>query len=61
MSPEELWKMEHPVEPEIVYDKTLKRYILRGKIYNDQEELIQKQNIEKPMVHHLNRINLIKK
>lgn len=50
MSPEDLWKLEHPGEPEIVYDKELKRYILRGKIYNDQEEVIQKQNIEKPMV-----------
>ena len=50
MSPEELWKLEHPNEPDIVYDPIKKRYILRGIIYDDQEEVIQKKRIEKPMV-----------
>ena len=50
MTQEELWKLEHPNEPEIVYDPVIKRYILRGKIYDDQEEVIQKKRIEKPMV-----------
>ena len=50
LSPEELWRIEHPGEPEIVYDPILKRYILRGKIYNDQEEVIQKKEKERPMV-----------
>ena len=50
LSPEELWKIEHPGEPEIVYDPVLKRYKLRGKIYNDQEEVIQKKEKERPMV-----------
>ena len=50
LSPEELWRIEHPGEPEIVYDPKLKRYILRGKIYDDQEEVIQKKEKERPMV-----------
>ena len=50
LSPEELWRIEHPGEPEYVYDSKLKRYILRGKIYDDQEEVIQKKEKEKPMV-----------
>ena len=50
MSPEELWKLEHPREPEVKYDPVLKRYILRGKIYDDQEEVIQKNKINSPMV-----------
>ena len=50
MTEEELWELEHPDEPEYVYDPKIKRYILRGKIYDDQEEVIQKQRIEKPMI-----------
>ena len=50
LSSEELWKLEHPGEPEIVYDPKLKRYILRGKIYDDQEEVIQKKEKERPMI-----------
>ena len=50
LSPEELWRIEHPGEPESVYDPILKRYILRGKIYNDQEEVIQKKEKERPMI-----------
>ena len=50
LSPDELWKLEHPGEPEIVYDPKLKRYILRGKIYDDQEEVIQKKEKERPMI-----------
>ena len=50
MSPSELWKLEHPGQPEIEYDPVLKRYKLRGIIYNDQEEVIKKKEMEKPMV-----------
>ena len=42
---------EHPEGvPEIEYDPVLKRYKLYGKIYDDQEEVIQKKRLEKPMV-----------
>ena len=40
MSPRELWKLEHPGQPEIEYDPVLKRYKLRGIIYDDQEDVI---------------------
>ena len=51
MTPEERWQLEHPGEEEIYYDKTLKRYVLRGQIYDDQEEVIQKKMKEsKPFV-----------
>ena len=42
--------MEHPGEPEIYYDEKLKRYVLRGQIYDDQEEVEQKKKEEKPFV-----------
>ena len=51
LTPEERWQLEHPGEEEIYYDKTLKRYVLRGQIYDDQEEVIQKKMKEsKPFV-----------
>ena len=50
MSPRELWKLEHPGQPEIEYDPVLKRYKLRGIIYDDQEDVIKKKEMEKPMV-----------
>ena len=50
MTPSELWKLEHPGQPEIEYDPVLKRYKLRGIIYDDQEEVKTKQEMEKPMV-----------
>lgn len=50
LTPEELWELEHPGEPEVYYDETLKRYVLRGKIYNDQEEVEQKKKKERPFV-----------
>ena len=50
LTPEELWELEHPGEPEIYYDEKLKRYVLRGQIYDDQEEVEQKKKEEKPFV-----------
>jgi hypothetical protein len=50
MDPSELWKLEHPGEPEIQYDPVLKRYKLRGIIYDDQEEVVKKKEMEKPVV-----------
>ena len=50
MTPEERWVLEHPGEPESYYDPQLKRYVLRGQIYDDQEEVIQKKEKERPMI-----------
>ena len=50
MDPIQLWKLEHPGEKESEYDPILKRYRIRGVIYNDQEEVIKKKEMEKPMV-----------
>ena len=50
MDPSELWKLEHPNEPEIEYIPGLKRYKLRGIIYDDQEEVAKKKEMEKPVV-----------
>ena len=50
MTPEERWVIEHPGEPESYYDPQLKRYVLRGQIYDDQEEVIQKKEKERPMI-----------
>ena len=64
LSPEDLWKLENPSKPEIEYDPILKRYRLRGKIYDDQEEVVQKKRIESPMVpppkstKYINKINI---
>ena len=40
----------HPGEPDYYYDPQIKRYVIYGKIYDDQEEVIIKKNKEKPMV-----------
>ena len=50
MDPSELWKLEHPGQKEIEYDPILKRYKLRGIIYDDQEEVIKKKEMDKPTV-----------
>ena len=50
MTPSELWKLEHPGQPEIEYDPILKRYKLRGIIYDDQEEVVKKKEMDKPIV-----------
>ena len=63
LSPEELWRLENPDKPEVEYDPVLKRYRLRGQIYDDQEEVVQKKRIESPMVpppkstKYMNKIN----
>ena len=49
MTEEERWAIEHPGEPEYYYDKTLRRYVLRGKIYDDQEEVVQKKKMQEPV------------
>ena len=49
MTPEELWKLENPGKPEVQYDPVLKRYLIRGKIEDDQEEAEKKKAFERPM------------
>ena len=61
MSPSELWKLEHPGQPEIEYDPILKRYKLRGIIYDDQEEVVKKKKWISLLLHHLNLKNMKKR
>ena len=50
LSDEDRFHYLHPGEPDYYYDPQLKRYVIFGKIYDDQEEVIIKKNKEKPMV-----------
>ena len=60
MTEEERWAIEHPGEPEYYYDKTLRRYVLRGKIYDDQEEVVQKKKMQEPVKAPPKAKNIIK-
>jgi hypothetical protein len=60
MTEEERWAIEHPGEPEYYYDKTLRRYVLRGKIYDDQEEVVQKKKMQEPIKAPPKAKNMIK-
>ena len=41
---------EHPIQKGIVYDPVLKRYLINGVIPEDPEEVVQKKEMEKPVI-----------